>query len=81
MKVLNDAFVDHIAASDVQILPYKPEDGSFGVKFTISGDDKIGDWNPGELDLQRFTRTARKIITEKGLSRLFFLKLDFSSNS
>ena len=67
MKVLNEAFVDHIVASDVQILPYKPEDGSFGVKFTISGDEKITDWIPGELDLQRFTRIARKIIIEKGL--------------
>ena len=74
MQVLNEAFVDHIKVHDMQILPYQPEDGSFGIHFSLSGDNKINDWLPGELDLRRFTRTARKIISEKGL----FLFLLFS---
>ena len=79
MQVLNEAFVDHIKVHDMQILPYQPEDGSFGIHFSLSGDNKINDWLPGELDLRRFTRTARKIISEKGLFYFFAVLVNMTS--
>merc|ERR1712241_732127 len=53
----------------MSVLPYQPADGSFGVKFSLGGAGTTK-WVPGELDLRRFTRTARKIIVEKDLQMI-----------
>ena len=73
MHVLNTAFQEHINVHEMTILPYQPTDGSFGVKFSLGGAGSRS-WVPGELDLRRFTRTARKIIVEKGLTKKGFKK-------
>ena len=66
METIRAAFTDSVSLSKITVLPYKPEDGSFGISFTLGDSEDERAWVPGELDLRRFTKMARKVIQNQG---------------